>query len=128
MVNKLLIVLMSCMLLGCATQVDTRSTIVPAGMVEVSVPVPSCSGNLDASIQATRLIKRPSSIPIQHLSGSQITDYEIVQKAYIQTIAILIEYVAELEAIQQEIRMQCSAIQDATKILNSRQPIVPSTK
>lgn len=109
---------------GCTR--DVAPVIVPAGAIEVKVPVPVCGANLEQALNRSSVNARPLVLPIQLLSDTDRKDFDKVGKAYAQTIALLVEYTAALESDQQEAKLMCSAAKEHIKSLNTVYPNIPS--
>lgn len=113
-------------LAACGTT-PTAPTIVPAGVVETLVPVPTCGSGLDEAITKSKHVNRPLVLPISQLTEQDTENFQKVQSAYISTIAMLVKYAQELEANQTEIQMQCKVAKEEASKLNTSRPTTLST-
>lgn len=121
MIKSLAIVLMALALVACGTKA-VQPTLIPAGTVSVKVPVSTCGPGLSTAIQRSMLLRRPAVLPIQLLTTVDAEDYNKVQTAYAETVAILIEYATALETDRGEIHQHCEAAKEQLKTLNTVQP------
>lgn len=114
------------LLAGCATNVESRDTIVPGGAVTASVLVPTCSDDLAKTLFATSV--RPDTLPINTLTAADKDDYEKVSKAYMDTIEILTKYAVAQERDRAQAQQQCVAIRNQVNTLNTKTPVIPVQK
>lgn len=113
------------LLAGCSTKSE-EPLIVPAGAVEAKVLVPMC-GNAKALADKNASAEDPH-LAIQDLTEADEKDFQKVYNAYTGDIVNLMALVRAQKADFKEISLQCDAASDQIKSLNSKQPVVPSTK
>lgn len=122
-IRGLILVALLATVVGCAKDAPN---VVPAGAIETKVPVPVCSAGIEDAIARSKAVDRPLVLPIKQLTEADRDNYDKVQKAYVGTIALLVEYIGKLEADRDEIDLQCKASKDLIKTLNTVQPNIPS--
>lgn len=126
MVNRLLLIAsLAFVLHGCAKDA-VPPPVVPSGALTVKVPVPTCGDGLEKAIDRSSANSRPLVLPIQRLTTADKENYDKVQSAYVQTVAILVEYTGKLEADQNEVQLLCQAAKEQVETLNTVQPNIPS--
>ena len=122
---KYIAVALLVLLAGCSTK-SQEPNIVPAGAVEAKVLVPMC-GNAKAIAQKNAEAEDPH-LAIQDLTEADGNDFAKVSGAYTSDIIDLMALVRAYKADFKEISLQCDAAANQIKSLNSKQPVVPSTK
>lgn len=115
-----------CILSGCQSTKKFEDPVQPAGAIIVKVPVPTCDDNLAKSLLVVS--DRPKVLPINQLTAADKENYDVVYKAYIETVQILTEYAVSLERDRSVSQMQCKAIRQQVDTLNTKTPVIPVQK
>lgn len=114
------------MLAGCQTSQKYEDPVQPAGAITITVPVPTCGDQLAKSLFV--VTDRPQVLPIHLLTEADKGNYDVVYKAYVETVQILTTYAVALERDRSESQLQCKAIRQQVDTLNTKTPVIPVTK
>lgn len=119
-------VLLMSVLTGCSSSAKYEDPVQPAGAITITVPVPTCDNQLAKSLFI--VTDRPKVLPINLLTEADKGNYDVVYKAYVETVQILTVYAVALERDRSVAQMQCKAIRQQVDTLNTKTPVIPVTK
>lgn len=114
------------LLAGCQSSKQYEDPVQPAGAITITVPVPTCGDQLAKSL--FMVTDRPKVLPINLLSEADKGNYDVVYKAYVETVQILTTYAVALERDRSASQLQCKAIRQQVDTLNTKTPVIPVTK
>ncbi|MNR06429.1 hypothetical protein D3C85_1225000 [compost metagenome] len=114
------------LLAGCQSSKQYEDPVQPAGAITITVPVPTCGDQLAKSL--FMVTDRPKVLPINLLSEADKGNYDVVYKAYVETVQILTTYAVALERDRSASQLQCKAIRQQVDTLNTKTPVIPVTQ